>query len=82
LGRRRAVIYDIDFPYRSLYAFQVLNGEKLNDDATGSYRMRQLEVMRIAARHGLRVVYIDGENFWDDDIYIPDAARKFSLSPL
>lgn len=68
LGVRHKIVHDPDFPVRSLYAFQVLNGDKLNDDATGSFRMTQLKVIEIAKRYGLRLVHYYGDNYWQDDV--------------
>jgi hypothetical protein len=67
-GPRFAIVCEPGFPYKSLQAYYVLRGDLLNDDRGGSYCMRRLLVIRIAAHYGLRVVTTrEGVKMWSDD---------------
>ena len=74
MGIRQQVVRDRDFPHTSHFACRVLADYDgaLNDERSGSYRMHWLQVRRIAAKYGLRVVNVQGTLYWSDDVFLPD----------
>jgi hypothetical protein len=72
IAAHNKTLRDPEFPIRSSYALQVLDGRMIDDRRGGSYCIRRNVVIGIAMRYGLKRVNYMGICYWSDDASLPD----------